>query len=600
MKDSKSLHPAARLACLFAAAALSVPLSGKVAMAAGQAATITVFATGLNNPRGLKFGPDGNLYVAEGGVGGTNSTVGQCDQVVPPVGPYTGSQTGSRISRIDRNGTRTTVVDNLPSSQTDPSQGSLVSGVADVAFVGDTLYAVMGGAGCSHGVTNIPNGVIRVHNDGTWEMVADLSSFQKAHPVANPEPDDFEPDGTWYGMVEARGALYAVEPNHGEIDVIAPQGGAISRLIDISASQGHIVPTAIAYHHGAFYVGNLRTFPIVEGSSKIYKVTMDGHISIVAEGLTTVLGVTFDHLGRMYVLENTTGNPFPTPGTGRVLRVKASGELEVIATGLSVPTAMTFGPDGALYVSNFGFGAPPIGLGQIVKVQLGDSSWILPTSASAVSGATGVKYTTDLTLANTGDTDASYTLRFLGHDIDGRTGPAQSFTLAAGNSVTYQDVVSSVFDQSGSYGAILVTASTPDLSVYGQVLAQTATGHVGQGLPAVSDAGYIRPGQARSLLAIREDARARTNLVLANATSASLDVTLTLVSEAGAALGSALVTLPPLGMTQLNSVARFLGASGALTGGRIVVSTPTTDGAFAAVASVIENDSGDARTILPR
>ena len=38
----------------------------------------TVFATGLNNPRGLTFGPDGNLYVAEAGLGGTNSTVGQC------------------------------------------------------------------------------------------------------------------------------------------------------------------------------------------------------------------------------------------------------------------------------------------------------------------------------------------------------------------------------------------------------------------------------------------------------------------------------------------------------------------------------------------
>ena len=56
---------------------------------------VSVFATGLNNPRGIKFkhndhdhGDDKNLYVAEGGIGGTNSTVGICDQVTAPVGPY--------------------------------------------------------------------------------------------------------------------------------------------------------------------------------------------------------------------------------------------------------------------------------------------------------------------------------------------------------------------------------------------------------------------------------------------------------------------------------------------------------------------------------
>src|SRR5262249_19887967 len=34
---------------------------------AATPASVTVFATGLSNPRGLTFGPDGTLYVAEGG-----------------------------------------------------------------------------------------------------------------------------------------------------------------------------------------------------------------------------------------------------------------------------------------------------------------------------------------------------------------------------------------------------------------------------------------------------------------------------------------------------------------------------------------------------
>ena len=34
--------------------------------------------------------------------------------------------------------------------------------------------------------------------------------------MANPDPADFEPDGTWYSMVAAHGELYAVEfLNHG-------------------------------------------------------------------------------------------------------------------------------------------------------------------------------------------------------------------------------------------------------------------------------------------------------------------------------------------------------------------------------------------------
>jgi hypothetical protein len=335
------------------------------------ASDLFVFASGLNNPRGLKFGPDGNLYVAEGGIGGTNSTVGKCDQVPAPIGPYTGSNTGARISKISPDGERTTVADNLPSSQTTAPTGGFVSGVGDIAFLGDTLYAVLAGAGCSHGVPDVPNAVIRVNPDGSTTQVADLGAFLKANPVKSPDPEDFEPDGTWYGMVTFGGNLYAVEPNHGELDKIT-RDGQISRVIDISASQGHVIPSAMEFHAGNFYVGALAGFPATKGAAKVYKITRNGEISTFADGLTTILGVAFDDQDRLYVLE-TSGpatNPGPpvVPGTGRVVRVTSSG-LETIASGLTFPTAMAFGPDGKLYVSNFGFGLPP-GKGEIVRISV--------------------------------------------------------------------------------------------------------------------------------------------------------------------------------------------------------------------------------------
>lgn len=346
-----------------------------------SATSVTVFATGFNNPRGLKFGPGGDLYVAEGGTGGplstaaTDTTPALCPQVPVPIGPYTGSPVGSRISVVDKRGIRTTVIDNLPSSQTSEETGFLTSGVGDIAFIDNTLYAVLAGAGCSHGLIDTSNGVIRVNHDGTWQLVANLSAYQQANPVLNPEQADFEPDGTWYSMLAVGKDLYAVEPNHGELVRITTKGkggSQISRVIDISASQGHIVPTALAYYKGNFYVGNLGEFaPGISGTSNIYKITPDGQISVVAPGFDLVLGLDFDNKGRMYVLEMAAGGQLPAPDAGRITRVDPSGAREIIADGtdgLSFPTALIVGPDGDLFVSNLGFGPPPVGLGQILRI----------------------------------------------------------------------------------------------------------------------------------------------------------------------------------------------------------------------------------------
>lgn len=364
------------------AAVLAIGLCGVQAMAQ-LPANATVYASGLEGPRGLAFGPDGSLYVAEAGLGGTTATTGICEQVIPPIGPYTGGPT-ARISKIDSGGNRTTLVTGLPSAI--DSAGNTL-GVADVAFLNGDMYAVLAGGGCSHGNPTFPNAILRVNvKNGKWTMVADLSQALVKYPAKYTSPDDYEPDGTWYGMIAYQNRLYTVEPNHGQVFSVTP-GGAVRQVIDTSASQGHIVPTSLVAQEETLYVGNLNLFPIDPQWAKIMTISKDvfvpnplpgfsgpldnlGQWKIVSSkaGFTTITSMKVGPDGLLYVLELSAAPGFPTPGAGKVVRVKRSGDIEDVVTGLAVPTGMTFGPDGYLYVSNLG--AAPGAAGQILRIEV--------------------------------------------------------------------------------------------------------------------------------------------------------------------------------------------------------------------------------------
>jgi hypothetical protein len=249
-------------------------------------ANATVIADGLVNPRGFTWGPDGALYVAEAGTPPAG--------FVPSAGPPSPdalpiTNTNGRILRIAPDGTRKTVADGLPVVF---GMGNTV-GAAGVAFVGDDLYALIS-AGPKHGHPEMPGGVYRVETDGSLELIADTDAYNVANPPvhANHSPATDELSNP-YDMVAVDGKLYITDGNKDVIHVVdpaAPDDARIDRLADLSLQ--HRVLTGIAAGpDGNLYVTQLTPNPFPTGGAKVWRVSLDGQVDEVANGLSAATGL---------------------------------------------------------------------------------------------------------------------------------------------------------------------------------------------------------------------------------------------------------------------------------------------------------------------
>jgi sugar lactone lactonase YvrE len=338
----------------------SLALSGSAA-----AATVTTVMSGLDNPRGLTFGPQGALYVAEAGRGGA----GPCTFSIRPMEaglPVCYGPSGS-VSRLWR-GVQERVVTGLPSYA---NQLGIASGPQDIAMLG------VGNAHVSIGWGESPllretlgppwtsfGRLARVTPDGGWRLEADIAAFEAAE-----NPDGGPLDSNPYGLLAEPGqvvvadaggnALLAVKSN-GEISTIAtlpsrPQGRATDS-----------VPTAVALGPGgAYYVAELTGVPFATGAANVYRVVPGQEPTVAQSGFTTIIDLAFAPDGSLYVLEHSTGPVFfALPG--RLLKISPDGTRTTVIGGLTRPGSVAVGPDGALYVSNQSIS---IGSGEVLRIQ---------------------------------------------------------------------------------------------------------------------------------------------------------------------------------------------------------------------------------------
>jgi len=318
--------------------------------------------------------------------------------------------------------------------------------------------------------------------------------------------------------------------------------------------------------------------------------------------------VAVDGSGNIYLADSDNHRVRRVDPSGKILTIAGFGSAGFSGNGLPAVAAQLNSPQGIAVDQAGNLWIADTYNHQVRRVFRGDPSqppttppkiWILPSSARS-RGLNGAFFTTELLLANTGSQSASMTLEFLGNNRDGRNGISKTLTLAAGTSLSYPDVLASVFGVADGFGAIRVISSSSAVVVQGQTATpSTGGGSYGHSVPAVWYSDWIAQGLPRTIVAIREDGQFRTNLILTNATEDPLEVQLELRTQEGIELARKELVLRPLEMTQLTRLVRSLGVEQDLAGGQLVVSTPTLGGYLAAYAVSIDNSTNDPRSLLP-
>jgi hypothetical protein len=353
------------IACTGTGALHADPLArhgGAKPAAAGP--TVTPYATGLTNPRGLTFGPDGHLYVAEAGVGGGTTAADidpKCPAIVNVFSPFAGGYSG-RVLRVLPDGTTETVADNLP-SVTDITLTSF--GPTDVAFVGETLYVLIELGGCSHGLPEDLPAILRVNPDGSTTNVANLNAWLAKNPPAfikdeNPLTTDLEPGGVFHSMYAAGRYLYVVETNRGMLLRVDPRKGTIEKLYDMSIDQAEHNPIVMTRRGNDFFVG---TFGEDGGLAELAKFDKNftGY-TLPFQSLNPIVGLAWRG-NRLYGVEIFPyDNPWSAETANLVTFDPRTGARREVLTGFgTLPNGLVVGPDGALYTSNQGVSFSPTG-----------------------------------------------------------------------------------------------------------------------------------------------------------------------------------------------------------------------------------------------
>jgi hypothetical protein len=337
------------VAAMLATAAAALLAAGTVGAAP------TVVAAGLDNPRGLTFGSDGTLYVAEAGRGGS----GPCFTNSEPSLVCLGA-TGA-ITQV-RHGAQTRIASGLPSLAGQGGGGAI--GPIDVSVLGNggVMFSLGLGAPPSAVAPGGPiagSGMATLNRlngrSGTWTPIASLAAHEAA---ANPDGTDLDTNA--YGVLALPGRTLVADAGANALLEVSASG-KVSTVAAFPPTPVNFpfpgfpmdaVPTSVAQGpDGALYIGQLTGFPFPLGGSTVWRIGASGPVPF-RTGFTNVVDITFGPDGSLWVVEiDSSSLLFPPEMIGSLIRVAPNGTRTTVAGGLFSPGGVALGPDGTPYVT---------------------------------------------------------------------------------------------------------------------------------------------------------------------------------------------------------------------------------------------------------
>jgi hypothetical protein len=342
--------------------------------------------------------------------------------------------------------------------------------------------------------------------------------------------------------------------------------------------------------------GRLAWFSFTPTVSAAYRIDTLG--TTPASDYDTILGLYTGSCGSLSAVSGICRQNGFTPDD-------APGSLQSSVTlNLNAGTTYTIAVGGIGQPNSF-TGAFEPSKGGTLRLNVARVAINYPYTYVVPSVARAGGFVSDLSVTNVEASEGQFVVQYLGHGSDGDQNlpavqPASSpQRIGPSGSREFPDVLAALFSVTSDYGAVLMQSTSRLL-----VGARTATtmpggaGTFGQFTEAVDVSAGATPalalatGETGWFVAVREDASARTNLVLVNPSLTPCAVQSELRDAGGNVLGGTKTfAVPPRTMIQKNRLKDTYGITGDVRAASILVRNVTPGCAVAGTAYVMDGNT---------